>query len=92
MLSCTPDPEYGVQAIIAKQAAAQKTAPKEKSESRGLLRVTVVEAENLPRLDLMRTPGMRNLHLLLYCSSVLAEENNASGAFSEFVLRTSCNE
>jgi hypothetical protein len=66
------------QAIIAKQAAAQKKAPKEVSESRGLLRVTVVEAENLPKLDLMRASGMKSLHLLLYYSSVLAKLNNAS--------------
>jgi hypothetical protein len=74
----TPDLKYGVQAIIAKQAAAQKKAPKEVSESRGLLRVTVVEAENLPKLDLMRASGMKSLHLLLYYSSVLAKLNNAS--------------
>jgi len=50
ILSCTPDFEYGVQAIIAKQAAAQKTAPKEVSESGGLLLVKVLKGENLTRL------------------------------------------
>lgn len=42
------------QALIAKQAAAMKAAPKEVEESKGLLRVTIVEASNLPKLDLMR--------------------------------------
>ena len=46
-----------MQASIAKQSAALKKAP-EVPESRGLLRVTVIEAQNLPKLDLMRTSGM----------------------------------
>jgi hypothetical protein len=47
-----------MQASIAKQSAALKKAPTEVPESRGLLRVTVIEAQNLPKLDLMRTSGM----------------------------------
>jgi hypothetical protein len=66
------------QAIIAKQAAAQKKAPKEVSESRGLLRVTVVEAENLPKLDLMRASDP-------YCLVFLTDEKGEPG---EIVYRT----
>ena len=54
---------HHMQASIAKQSAALKKAPTEVPESRGLLRVTVIEAQNLPKLDLMRTSGMERPHL-----------------------------
>jgi hypothetical protein len=54
---------HHMQASIAKQSAALKKAPTEVPESRGLLRVTVIEAQNLPKLDLMRTSGMKRPHL-----------------------------
>ena len=50
---------HHIQASIAKQSAALKKAPTEVPESRGLLRVTVIEAQNLPKLDLMRVSGMK---------------------------------
>jgi hypothetical protein len=54
---------HHMQASIAKQSAALKKAPTEVPESRGLLRVTVIEAQNLPKMDLMRTSGMTRPHL-----------------------------
>jgi len=66
------------QASIAKQSAALKKAPTEVPESRGLLRVTVIEAQNLPMLDLMRTSDP-------YCLVFLTDDKGEPG---EIVYRT----
>jgi len=66
------------QALIAKQAAAMKAPPKEISQSKGLLRVTIVEASKLPKLDLMRASDA-------YCLVFLTDQNEEPG---EIVYRT----
>ena len=69
---------HGMQAIIAKQAAAMKAPPRDSVQSRGLLRVTVVEATNLPKLDLLRASDP-------YCLVFLTDEAGEPG---EIVYRT----
>ena len=67
------------QASIAKQALSLRPSQKkEETSSQGLLRVTVIEASGLPRLDLMRSCDP-------YCLVFLTDEGGEPG---EIVYRT----
>ena len=67
------------QALIAKQAAALNPRPTVNlQQSQGLLRVTIIEAQNLPKMDLMRTTDA-------YCLIFLTD---SSGELGEIIYRT----
>jgi hypothetical protein len=67
------------QALIAKQAAALNPRPMaDLKQSQGLLRVTIVEAQNLPKMDLMRTTDG-------FCLIFLSD---SSGELGEIIYRT----